>query len=168
LRFVAALGAQVDTRRGQAGPQKLAEWDLFPGRVAIRGQVPAGLRPGGAVTPAMKPARPIANFCAKSASNAPMNPSKIAKVSCSSGVGSLTMCEARVTPAANPIAATQSQKSLRPKSSTTAPITTLRMGMDAFMDVLLPRPAPDQRLLYPHPIVILSAVSSSQAESRSL
>jgi len=27
--------------------------------------------------------------------------------------------------------------------------------MDAFMDVLLPRPAPDQRLLYPHPIVIL-------------
>ena len=45
--LLAALGAQVDTRRGQTAPQKLAEWDLFPGRVAIRGQVPAGLRPGG-------------------------------------------------------------------------------------------------------------------------
>src|SRR4029077_18694100 len=101
-------------------------------------------------------------------SNAPMKPSRIAKVNCNNGVGSFTRCEASVTPAANPIGATQSQKSLLAKSSTTAPITTLRMGMDAFMDVLLPRPAPDQRLIYPHLIVILSAVSSSQAESRSL
>src|SRR5205809_1842728 len=97
-----------------------------------------------------------------------MKPSRIAKVNCNNGVGSLTKCEASVTPASNPIAATQSQKSLRPKSSTTAPITTLRMGMDAFMDVLLLRPDPDQRLPHPHAIVILSAVLSSYAESRSL
>src|SRR5207248_10783299 len=83
-----------------------------------------------------KPTRPIANFCRKSASNAPMNPSRIGKVSWSNGVGSLTMCDIRVTTAANPIAATQSQKSLRPNNKTTAPIAALRMGTERFTNWL--------------------------------
>src|SRR5438132_14424739 len=65
-----------------------------------------------------------------------MKPSRIAKVNCNNGVGSFAICEASVTPAANPIAATQSQKSLRPNNSTTAPITALRIGMEAFMNCL--------------------------------
>jgi hypothetical protein len=45
---LAALGASVENRRAAAVPQKLADWDLFPGRVVVRGRVPAELRAGGA------------------------------------------------------------------------------------------------------------------------
>ena len=46
--LLAALGAPVENRRGPAAPQRLGGWELFPGRVGIRGQVPADLRAGGA------------------------------------------------------------------------------------------------------------------------
>jgi hypothetical protein len=46
--LLAALGAPVENRRGPVQPQQLAGWDLFAGRVGIRGQVPADLRPGSA------------------------------------------------------------------------------------------------------------------------
>ncbi len=42
-----ALGAEVETRRGQQKPQVLAGWDVFPGRIGIRGTVPSGLMQGG-------------------------------------------------------------------------------------------------------------------------
>jgi hypothetical protein len=45
--LLAALGAAVEKRRASAEPQKLAGWDLFAGRAAIRGGVPAELRAGG-------------------------------------------------------------------------------------------------------------------------
>ncbi len=46
--LLAALGAPVETRRGQAqARQQLAGWDLFAGRVGIRGRVPPELRAGG-------------------------------------------------------------------------------------------------------------------------
>jgi hypothetical protein len=42
--LLAALGAPVEKRRGAAiAQQKLAGWDLFAGRVGIRGRMPAGL-----------------------------------------------------------------------------------------------------------------------------
>ncbi len=44
--LLAALGAAVENRRGPAQPQQLAEWDLFAGRIGIRGPVPAELRAG--------------------------------------------------------------------------------------------------------------------------
>lgn len=44
--LLSALGADVQTRRAPQ-PQQLAGWDLFPGRVGIRGKMPAGLAPGG-------------------------------------------------------------------------------------------------------------------------
>jgi hypothetical protein len=43
----AALGAAVDKRRASAGPQKVAAWELFAGRVGIRGAVPPELRASG-------------------------------------------------------------------------------------------------------------------------
>jgi hypothetical protein len=46
--LLAALGAPVENRRGAAALPQLGGWDLFPGRVGIRGQVPADLRPGSA------------------------------------------------------------------------------------------------------------------------
>lgn len=46
--LLAALGAPIENRRGQSRPQQLAGWDLFVGRVGIRGQVPPELRAGGA------------------------------------------------------------------------------------------------------------------------
>jgi hypothetical protein len=45
--LLSALGAEVETRRAQHKPQQLAGWDVFPGRVGIRGKVPAGLTQGG-------------------------------------------------------------------------------------------------------------------------
>ncbi len=45
---LAALGAAVENRRAASRPQQLAGWDLFAGRVGIRGQVPPELRGGGA------------------------------------------------------------------------------------------------------------------------
>jgi hypothetical protein len=45
--LLSALGADVETRRAPGRPQQLAGWDLFPGRVGIRGKVPAGLAAGG-------------------------------------------------------------------------------------------------------------------------
>jgi len=42
--LLAALGAPVENRRGAARVQQLAGWDLFAGRVGIRGKVPAELR----------------------------------------------------------------------------------------------------------------------------
>ena len=45
---LAALGASVENRRSAPISQKLADWDLFPGRVVVRGKVPAELRAGGA------------------------------------------------------------------------------------------------------------------------
>src|SRR5205809_1936854 len=89
--------------------------------------------------PATKPDTPIASFCKNSASNAPTKPSRSAKVNCNNGVGSLTTWEARTVPAANPIAATQSQKSLRPNIRTTAPITALRTGMERFKGTVAPK-----------------------------
>jgi len=43
---LAALGAPLENRRAASG-QPLAGWDLFAGRVGIRGAVPAELRAGG-------------------------------------------------------------------------------------------------------------------------
>jgi hypothetical protein len=51
--LLAALGAGVELRRAQAPPQRLAGWDLFAGRVGIRGPVPAALRQGGAFYPTL-------------------------------------------------------------------------------------------------------------------
>ena len=45
--LLSALGAGVTLRRGPPGPQKLASWDLFLGRVGIRGAVPGALRQDG-------------------------------------------------------------------------------------------------------------------------
>lgn len=45
---LAALGAPLENRRAPAKGQPLAGWDLFAGRVGIRGAVPAELRAGGA------------------------------------------------------------------------------------------------------------------------
>jgi hypothetical protein len=45
--LLAALGAPLDKRRTLAAPQRLAGWDLFAGRVGIRGSVPGELRAGG-------------------------------------------------------------------------------------------------------------------------
>lgn len=42
--LLAALGAPVDTRRSGGTPQHVAGWNLFGGRVGIRGQVPPELR----------------------------------------------------------------------------------------------------------------------------
>ena len=42
--LLAALGAAVDTRRGAKQPPRVGDWDLFAGRVGIRGQVPPILR----------------------------------------------------------------------------------------------------------------------------
>jgi hypothetical protein len=44
--LLAALGAPVETRRATP-PQQLAGWDLFAGRVFIRGNVPTELRGSG-------------------------------------------------------------------------------------------------------------------------
>lgn len=44
--LLSALGAEVETRRAQQKPQQLAGWDVFPGRVGIRGKMPAGLSAG--------------------------------------------------------------------------------------------------------------------------
>ena len=44
--LLAALGAPVSIRRTQTQPQRLAGWDLFAGRVGIRGKVPPELRLG--------------------------------------------------------------------------------------------------------------------------
>jgi hypothetical protein len=47
--LLAALGAAVTTRREGTQPrQQLAGWDLFAGRLGIRGRVPSELRAGGA------------------------------------------------------------------------------------------------------------------------
>jgi hypothetical protein len=43
--LLAALGAPLEKRRA-ATVQQLAGWDLFPGRVGIRGRIPGELRPG--------------------------------------------------------------------------------------------------------------------------
>ena len=43
---LAALGAQVDTRRPQEHPPQLAGWAFFPGRVALRGAVPPQMHAG--------------------------------------------------------------------------------------------------------------------------
>jgi len=43
---LAALGASINIRRTQTQPQRLAGWDLFAGRVGIRGKVPPELRLG--------------------------------------------------------------------------------------------------------------------------
>jgi hypothetical protein len=45
--LMSALGADVETRRTNPKPQQVAGWDLFPGRVGIRGKMPAGLSAGG-------------------------------------------------------------------------------------------------------------------------
>lgn len=45
--LMSALGASVEKRRGES-QQTLAGWDLFAGRVGIRGEVPPALRAGGA------------------------------------------------------------------------------------------------------------------------
>jgi hypothetical protein len=44
--LLAALGAPLENRRGASQPQSLAGWDLFAGRVGIRGKVPPELRMG--------------------------------------------------------------------------------------------------------------------------
>jgi hypothetical protein len=44
--LLAALGAPVETRRASQ-PRQLAGWDLFAGRIFIRGGVPPELRAGG-------------------------------------------------------------------------------------------------------------------------
>ena len=75
----------------------------------------------------------IAIFCKNNASNAPMKPNTIAMLNCNTGVGSCIKCGANSTPAANPTAATQSQKSFLPKNKITAPIRTLRIGIGRFM-----------------------------------
>jgi hypothetical protein len=45
--LLAALGSGVSLRRAAAQPQRLAGWELFPGRVGIRGTMPGELRPDG-------------------------------------------------------------------------------------------------------------------------
>jgi hypothetical protein len=45
--LLAALGAPLALRRAAPQLQRLAGWDLFAGRVGIRGPVPAALRQGG-------------------------------------------------------------------------------------------------------------------------
>jgi Family of unknown function (DUF6348) len=45
--LLAALGAGVTLRRAPERPQQLAGWDVFPGRVGIRGPLIAALRPDG-------------------------------------------------------------------------------------------------------------------------
>jgi hypothetical protein len=45
--LLAALGSGVMLRRAPAQPQRLAGWDLFPGRVGVRGAMPAELRADG-------------------------------------------------------------------------------------------------------------------------
>ncbi len=45
--LMSALGADVEVPRTQQKPQQLAGWDLFPGRVGIRGKVPPGITQGG-------------------------------------------------------------------------------------------------------------------------
>ncbi len=66
---LAALGAGVEPRKTRL-PQQLADWDFFPGRVGIRGKMPAELAPSapfyrqllhvlrGVVSGWEKPARP--------------------------------------------------------------------------------------------------------------
>ena len=49
--LLAALGAPVENRRSSGQSQTLAGWDLFAGRVGIRGGVPAGLRAERSVLP---------------------------------------------------------------------------------------------------------------------
>ena len=49
--LLAALGAAVEKRRAPTQPQKLNGWELFAGRVGIRGAVPPSLRAGGSVLP---------------------------------------------------------------------------------------------------------------------
>jgi hypothetical protein len=44
--LLAALGAPVENRRAARETQSLAGWDLFVGRVGVRGQMPAELRAG--------------------------------------------------------------------------------------------------------------------------
>ena len=46
--LLAALGAAVEKRRADTEFKELAGWELFAGRVGIRGEVPAQLRTGGA------------------------------------------------------------------------------------------------------------------------
>ncbi|MEX2113765.1 MAG: DUF6348 family protein [Pirellulales bacterium] len=46
--LLAALGAAIELRRSRGVPTSLAGWDLFPGRVGIRGPVPGALRAGSA------------------------------------------------------------------------------------------------------------------------
>jgi Family of unknown function (DUF6348) len=46
--LLSALGAPVELRRAPAKPQPLAGWDLFAGRVGIRGPIPAALGRDGA------------------------------------------------------------------------------------------------------------------------
>lgn len=43
---LAALGAELTTRRG-AAIRKLAGWDLFAGRMGVRGSMPAAMQAGG-------------------------------------------------------------------------------------------------------------------------
>jgi len=42
--LLAALGAPVENRRSASQPRRIAGWDLFAGRVGIRGKVPPELR----------------------------------------------------------------------------------------------------------------------------
>jgi hypothetical protein len=44
--LLAALGAPLQKRRASSEPQRLAGWDLFPGRIGIRGAIPPELRSG--------------------------------------------------------------------------------------------------------------------------
>jgi len=46
--LLAALGAAVENRRASSVPSSLAGWDLFPGRIGIRGKVPGQLSSGSA------------------------------------------------------------------------------------------------------------------------
>ena len=46
--LLAALGAAVEKRRAPVQPQRLAEWEVFAGRIGIRGSVPPELRAGSA------------------------------------------------------------------------------------------------------------------------
>lgn len=46
--LLAALGAPIELRRAAVHPQQLAGWDLFAGRVGIRGAIPPQLRAGSA------------------------------------------------------------------------------------------------------------------------
>lgn len=51
--LMSALGAGVELRRAPAAPQRLAGWDVFAGRVGIRGKVPGALRADGAFSRAL-------------------------------------------------------------------------------------------------------------------